>query len=309
MLAGSNLMVGKADPERIAELDRVQKVMQGLLPVDELQDDEIIGAFVYNDQGRPIATTKLGNRIHQQVTKELFRRMNRFMQMKLPSMLQVMTDIAESDLAEPADRIKAAAWVAERVMGKTPEVVLHGHTEAPYQSILEHIETTSRDDYRKISSQRAIEPGTDGIIDAEILSEESYSDPDEVVPDVQPDGVESESERDSGSETNGDDPGQNGNTNGADHGINPRIPIVDPASYAQSVIEKKQAIKELRDRIAKQKRRRFAARANGATSLASAPWLIDWRVRKSGVIVGVLIPPYKQSQTVLDKIESQAIGV
>ena len=105
--------------DRIEKLDRVQRFMQGFLTVEELDDDEIVGGYVRDSNGNPIANKRIGVRFQQDMVKELARRMNKFLQMKLPNMLKVVTDIAESDIVEPQDRLKAAVWAAERVIGKT----------------------------------------------------------------------------------------------------------------------------------------------------------------------------------------------
>lgn len=93
-----------------------------------------------------------------------------FLQTKTASMLNVMVDIAESDLVEPADRIKAAQWVAERTMGKTPDVIIHGKVDAPYEAIFESIDAGSREDYRQKVTSTRLELGgeSDQIIDVEV---------------------------------------------------------------------------------------------------------------------------------------------
>lgn len=284
-------------PDRVANLDRTQKFMQGFLLPEDLNDDEVQGMFVRNDQGVPIAGGKLGAKFQQLLTKELHSRLNTFLQTKTPAMLNVMVDIAESDLVEPADRIKAAIWVSERTMGKTPEVVIHGKTDKPYESIFERLETGSRDAYRQIESSRP------DVVDAEVVpfgQADDYSDPelDEI-------------EGDTGSEGTGpgvlrgvpDDRRIDAETV-HDHGVDPRIPIDDPKSHAQKIIDQRKAAKELRERISKSKRRRFAARANGVGLQGDIPWLIDWKRIQGGLgtLRATLVPPEYQTQARIDRI-------
>jgi hypothetical protein len=239
------------------------------------------------------------------LSKELHNRLNRFLKSKAPSMLDVMVNIAESDLVEPADRIKAAIWVSERVMGKTPEVLITAKTEAPYETIFETVESGSRDHYRKIQAQRAIEMGAGDIHDAEVVDDEDVEYEADDSGQVATDGdsgsirVSSESDLDDSSRRNADDSESVPTTNTG-------IRIDDPRGYAQSVIDRKNEAKELRTRLAKAKRRRFAARANGAGLGDSPPWLIDWAQAAGGLWVARVVAPSQQSQRVLDKIKAEA---
>lgn len=292
-MSGENVSIGKVDPDRVANLDRVTQVIQQLIPIHDLSDEEILGAYIFNSEGRKISTVQLGPRVHQLLTKELFRRMNHMMSMELPAMISTMTEIAKSDLVEPADRIKAAVWVAERVMGKTPEVVILGKTETPYETIFETVESGSRDAYRtkSIESSR--------IVDAEVVEDPNeYSEP-------------SSDDGDSGSDGDLSD-GSDGRRSTDSSQILPGtsndsgIRVDDPHGYAVSVIERRKKAKDLKDRIKKQTRRRFAARATGAKTLDSAPWLILWGAgpgpASRGELTARLITPQQQSEKMLDRI-------
>ena len=256
--------------DRIEKLDRVQRFMQGFLTVEELDDDEIVGGYVRDSNGNPIANQRIGVRFQQDMVKELARRMNKFLQMKLPNMLKVVTDIAESDIVEPQDRLKAAVWAAERVIGKTPEVIVHGRTDKPYESIFENIESGSREAYR-VNSQRAIEVGEDEtILDAEIESEDESEDESVENSLVKP-VLSTESEK---------------------------TYDVKPADKVEKYISLEQHradVKAKKDRIKKAKSRRYAARAAGAPTVADTPWLIDWRRRQGGVWCAKIVLPEAQT--------------
>lgn len=77
--------------------------MQGFLKVEDLTDEEIVGAYVLTEDGRRYSNKKMGVKFQQQMVRELHARMNQFMQMKLPTMLKRVADIAESDIVEPDD--------------------------------------------------------------------------------------------------------------------------------------------------------------------------------------------------------------
>lgn len=281
----SAMSVAPMPPERIDNMDRVQKFMQGFIPLEELDDDEIQGGFVRNSQGIPINGWRLGAKFQAQLTKELHRRLNEFLKTKTPDMLKVMVDIAENDLFEAADRIKAATWVAERTMGKTPDVLVTATTDAPYQSILAGIEATSREDYRQ--SVNAYRPdggdsaGRDlAIIDVEVSDdfEERFEDDDET--------VDGESELSDGS-----DGGDSGSVLG----------------HADRIEDERKRRLERAAAIRKAKARRYAARAVGATSLSEQPWLVEFvRERAGGRSKPTwkmkLWPPDQQTATIVDRI-------
>lgn len=289
----SNKTLAPIPQDRVEKMDRPQLFMQGLLPVEELEDDEVQGGFIRNNQGQPVKSGALGVKFQQQIAKELHNRLNRFLQSKAASMLHVMVDIAENDLYEAADRIKAAQWVSERVMGKTPDVVISAQTnDAPYASILEGVQASSREDYRKsVASQRVPTSEVDRIqqevLDAEV-EEDGYSgsgsDDGEAEPDF----------------TDGDrisDPDVAGDSD-AD---------VDVAQRrAEAIADDRAARLERARRIKKAKQRRFAARAVGATSLSDIPWLIELKPIKGSTEYKLsLIPPDAQTPGVIERVMNE----
>lgn len=261
--------------ERIRGLDRPQRFMQGFLPIEDLADEEITGMFVYDDAGKKVSSLSLGIKIHQRITQELHRRMNRFLQTKTASMLTVMVDIAESDLVEPADRIKAAQWVAERTLGKTPDVIIHGTTEQPYETIFESIDAGSRDSYRKsveshqVGKQDGSVAGYLDIIDAEVDDDDEEE--------------ESEQEFDA-----------------------PVVEVVEVNSNVDAAHELERQ-KELRKARAKAKQRRYAARASGSTTTSDISWAIEWKFLIHGEDKGCfrlkLVCPDDLSENRLARIE------
>lgn len=267
-----------APPEnRVKALDRPQKFLQGFLDISDLSDEEVQGLFIYNDAGQKVDSIALGVKMHQQIAQELHRRMNRFLQTKTASMLNVMVDIAESELVEPADRIKAATWVAERTMGKTPDVIIHGKTEQPYEAIFEAIDAGSRENYRKENEEKRLGVGgsSSPILDVEI--EEDFSE-----------GFNGESDDSDGNSTS-----------------------LDAARQSHQHHEEVDRAKELRKARAKAKQRRFAARANGATTLADLPWMIEWKFVEKGTHQGCfklkVVCPDDQTQARIEKIQKSNV--
>ena len=268
-------------PDRIAQLTRAQRFMQGFIPVDDLSDEEIQGMFIYEDDGQKVRSITLGLKIHQQIAQELHKRLNRFLQTKTASMLSVMVDIAESELVEPADRIKAAQWVAERTLGKTPDIIIHGKTEQPYEAIFDTIDAGSREDYRQKIGSTRLELGGEpsSILDAEVVEESEDSD------------YREDHQRDTSGESSDSDPGTS-------------LGYARRASEKRDELDRQQEVKKAR---AKAKQRRFAARASGATTTHDLPWAVEWKFNSSGKNAGcytmLLVCPQDQTQARLDKVE------
>lgn len=167
----SKKSVAIAPANRVSMMTRAQQFMQGFLKPEDLDDEEIQGSFIRNPDGTVVKARALGLTFEQIIAKELHVRLNGYLRKKSMSMLTVMVDIAENELYEPADRIKAAQWVAERTMGKVPEVIVHGTTEAPFESILAGIESGSREDYRKSITVGSERGGIQNPIDVGFVDE------------------------------------------------------------------------------------------------------------------------------------------
>lgn len=271
--------------DRIDKLDRVQKFMQGFLSVEELDDDEITGSFVRTSEGVPIKSIVLGKKFEQLIGKELHVRLNRYLTSKTPRALEVMYQIMDSEMVEPADRINAAKFIIERTMGKTPDVVIsHKTEEKPYESILESIESGSRADHRKSVASTRLQ--IEGSYDAE--SEEDYAE--EVDLSEVDDGNETSENGDSGSSgiRAGSDQG-NQNVQNAGYGLGDGHGIPDGSSisagspddvqkHADDLVAKRQKQRDLREAIKKARAKRFAARAVGGISGDDGAWLVEFRV-------------------------------
>lgn len=273
---------------RVKALDRPQKFLQGFLELSDLTDEEVQGMFIYNDAGQKVQTTVLGSKMHTQIAQELHRRMTRFLQTKTASMLQVMVDIAESDLVEPADRIKAAQWVAERTLGKTPDVIMHGKVEAPYEAIFETIDAGSREDYRKKIEKPGLELGGESnrILDAEVIEESEDSDNGE---DSSRENPEWGTQNWNSDFDSSPDPGGN-------------LESARRASNEHGEIERQKALKKARS---KAKQKRFAARATGS-SLNDMAWVMEWKFLggEEGHFRLKLVCPEKQTEARLARINS-----
>jgi hypothetical protein len=295
-LSSQNVSIGKIEPERIENLDRVQKFMAGFLTVAELDDDEVIGAFVRNDDGRPITTEKMGTRFQQEMVKELMNRMQRFMTMKLPNMLKVLADLAESDFVEPADRYKAATWLAERVLGKVPEVIYHGSTEQPYERMLSLASGSREEHRRRITSSRPdAEPIDVAVVDDETDLEPTWDNGSSGV------GVEGSTEH-TGGRIVSDRQHSSERSEGEASGIDESSAAGDSVDDVGTTKSPVQLAKEARERLKRAKTRRFAARSQGVVTHGEPAWLVEYKPLKKGGFKAILYPPEQQTQAVLDRI-------
>lgn len=278
-----------APPEnRVKALDRPQKFLQGFLDISELTDEEVQGLFIYNDAGQKVQSIALGVKMHGQIAQELHRRMNRFLQTKTASMLNVMVDIAESELVEPADRIKAATWVAERVLGKTPEVIMHGKVEAPYEAIFDTIDAGSRSAYRQ---QNEIGGPSVGGSESTILDVD-FDDDDES--DGEDDGFEEDVAEDQGTDST-----ETQEQAESDGQAQSTLRAAEELEKRKAEVDRQKEIKKAR---AKAKQRRFAARAVGATTVHDMPWGIEWKFCGDGTFKMKLVCPDDLSENRLAKI-------
>ena len=291
--------------DRIENLDRVQKFMQGFISVEELDDDEITGSFVRTSAGVPIKSAVLGKTFEQRLTKELHARLNRYLVSKTPRALEVLFEIIDSDLVEPADRLKAIAMLTDRTLGKAADVVItHSGEDKPYESIIARIEGGSREDYRKTVQATRLDASGNGIhpdsgSNPEILEVESFDDeePDETEDfTLGPTAVE----RSNGVALGGfgatgegvhagwvgDDQSERVQSTEIDLSESGGDQKYEP-SFLSAAQQKAKADKEARDRIKKARATRFAKRAvGGINHVGDVPYLLEYIVYTSGPKIG-----------------------
>lgn len=323
----------KATDVEVAQLNRAEKLVKGFLEVTELTDYELNNQCIEVDDGtgRYIEFNKLdnrpGNRWRDKVNKELSNRINKYIKSKSLRAVEVIFDIADSELVEPGDRLKAATWLAERVIGKTPEVLLTGDAGKAYEQIFDTaVESGSREEFRnrvngggnaalaelesankKQGSGNNSAPGLDNdsqeILDAEVEEDEyverkpfkEVSDSEDWDAEAQTVGYGSES----GSQTSGlGDSGQNrirgfsesisgGDANSFEAGDGRN----SDSGFTDAGEKRSEALADkerLRKARQKAKQRRFAARALGITSLDRMPYQLEFSLIKTGAMAGKL---------------------
>lgn len=279
--------------DRLDRMDRVQQFMKDIITVEDLDDDEIRGGFVRDSQGNKVSSRVIGIAFEQKITKELHRRLNSYIRSKAPRALEVVYEIADSDMVEPADRLKAASMLLDRTLGKSPDVLITATTEKPYEAILGGISGGSREEHRKnVASTRGASRALDqlvGIQDAEEVDLSEMDDGEET------DALErQDSERDLRSAGNFDGQRENLDQSGSPVFRDSGSDDYDTGSENETstavdaIANRRAAFKAKKDALKKAKARRFAARAVGATSLENMGFGLEWTLIKSGKYLGKL---------------------
>lgn len=102
--------------------------------------------------------------LYDQMTAELFARATDILRGALLPATEEMVSLIDS--GDPAVRLRAATYILERMMGKTPEV-LNVTQDKPFQVVLERIVTGPRIAAERVSGLEDPE----GPLDAEIVAE------------------------------------------------------------------------------------------------------------------------------------------
>lgn len=144
---GKNRMA-VADPSNA----RLDLLLSGDLGVECLDDEEISYGVTKCDDGKfsELAArdaAKLPKRIKDAIHKELLRRANNVLSGSLLSAINSIAEIATSELGDDKDRLRAAQYLLERNLGKTPDIV-QVTQEKPWQVVLNSVEAGSREEAR-----------------------------------------------------------------------------------------------------------------------------------------------------------------
>lgn len=119
---------------------RVQALLEGTLSVEELDDEELARGYPRAEdgsfRGRPAVIPTI---VHQRIQRELFSRAAEKLRANLLGATETMTAIALDTEQDAATRMKAAQWVIERIMGKTPDVAVT-MDEKRYERLLDRMD-------------------------------------------------------------------------------------------------------------------------------------------------------------------------
>ena len=250
------------------QLNRWQQLLAGHITVEDLDDEELSRGQCRGKDGKfsAIAPKMIPKALHDRMAKQLIVRAQEKFQQGLFGAIDALNEIASGSAYEPADRIKAAGMVIDRVMGKTPDVINMTVEQKPWEVIFDAISRDSGSDneaFKRIES----------AIEAEVVEiEDQYGDlakmeKPEWGPGLQPGQMRNElKEIPDVVDTNAPHPDHVGPWN---------FPPDDPADRESFEIAKQEIAlvaedsQSLRDRIKRNRSKRFAARAQGRTDVES----------------------------------------
>lgn len=155
-----------------ATMTRLELLEAGYIDADDLSDEELRNGVAH--RGRHI---RLSKEVYQKITQRHFQRAQELLSEGLLPAIQALNHIAQGSAYEPGDRIKAATYIVERVMGKTPDVLITKEIKEPWQELVAGVATMSREE------SRARRSGEAGVVDAEVVEAEPIPDVEGTVDD------------------------------------------------------------------------------------------------------------------------------
>lgn len=134
---------------------RMAAILRGEVDMSELDDEELARGQLRNKAGnfQGGAPQMVPREMYTRMMNELFKRANDQMKTNLVKAVEVLTAIATDENADPKDAMKAAQWIIERVMGKTPENVIVSQ-DKPWQSLLVNVTANNPQDYEAFVKER-----------------------------------------------------------------------------------------------------------------------------------------------------------
>lgn len=113
----------KSKQRKVRVSERMQAVMDGTIPIEELDDEEIFRGQIRSESGdfRGRPSDVIPRKFYAAATQELMKRWQAKVNSKLDPALKVLEEIM-SNPKLPADaRYKSAVYLIERAAGKVPE--------------------------------------------------------------------------------------------------------------------------------------------------------------------------------------------
>lgn len=287
--------------ETLARMTRWQKLLSGVIAVGDLDDEELSRGQCRDSSGGFAGTPPrmVPKDLHDRMVRELFQRADETLKSGLLRAADSIVEIASGSAFEPADRIKAATWLWERLRGKVADVVVHTQ-DKPWEMVLTAVSGGSR-------AASRVERGV--ADEEEVLEAETVNDPGTFDPDPMASGdlTRPNAPTDKGfsaaialnPDYDPDDPLDNPSAGLLDEpdpifepsqGIEYGIPAQDPERRQNEEWEKKQEAERKRQadvklgqelaKVRESKRKaRFAARAKGRVETFNGGTPAEWTIR------------------------------
>lgn len=157
---------GKTGSMDISKLTRWDQLIAGIISVDDLDNEELARGQCRDINGtfKGVAPKMVPKSLHDAMMRSLLSRAQEHFRAGLIDSVDALVSIAKGTAFEPADRIKAASIVIDRVMGKTPEVLITAEAK-PWETIFDNIS-------RKPDTESAAYKRLEAAIDAEVVENE-----------------------------------------------------------------------------------------------------------------------------------------
>lgn len=128
----------------------------GTLDLSTLDEEELARGQLKSKDGRfhGSGPQVVPRNVYRKMTTELFKRADDAMKTNLTKAVGTLVTIMNADESDPKDKMKAAMWIIERVMGKMPETVVVGQ-EKPWQTLLVNITQGNKMDYEAFVKEGA----------------------------------------------------------------------------------------------------------------------------------------------------------
>lgn len=120
-MSGDRLRIEDIEAAReVQPLTRLEKFRRGMIGVEDLDDEEILNGVVRQENGQlPSRRSKnIPREMQDEMKRRFFERGDELMQRGLFPAIRALTSIVEDEEQETRDRITAAKFIIERVMGK-----------------------------------------------------------------------------------------------------------------------------------------------------------------------------------------------
>jgi len=119
---------------------RMQRLLDGSLPVSELDDEELARGYPRADDGtfRGRPPMMIPRAMQDEIMRRLLKRGQEKLKENYLAAMDQMTEVATDRNLDPAVRLKAAQYVIERLAGKTPERI-HVASEDPVETLFKNI--------------------------------------------------------------------------------------------------------------------------------------------------------------------------
>jgi hypothetical protein len=130
----------RGEDQEIRVKGRMAKLLRGELSVEDLDDEELARGYCKAKDGtfRGKPPGIIPRAMWTRMQRELFQRFDERLKSNLVETLDVVLELAKDRDIDAGTRLRAAQYVIDRTMGKTPEKITVSH-EDPWETIINDV--------------------------------------------------------------------------------------------------------------------------------------------------------------------------